>query len=185
MLIDISWLRKPSLVCNVIKKLLFTTSTLMEKTPKMTWHTVTPRSANDPDNMHEQTGYFSEQWRHIFCTMPAQLLQAKSQLRRTWVCVMFQGHALYGPPFKGTNIPRQHTDFKKECSYFSENSKFKGWVYSFFKAIKGLSMKPVREGDQTSRAKTNLPSSFSHSGSKLFKENTWRFLVFQTLKNKF
>lgn len=51
MLIDSGWLRKPSSVCNVIKKLLFSMSTLMEKTPKMTRHTVTPRSANDPDNI--------------------------------------------------------------------------------------------------------------------------------------
>lgn len=147
--------------------------------------TATPRSANDPDNVHEQTGYFNEQRQHTDCTMPAQLLQAKSQLRRTEFVSCFRDMHFNGPPFKGTNIPGQHTDFKKECSYFSENSKSKGQVYSFCKAIKGLSTKPVREGDQTSRAKMNLPSSSSHSGSKLFKENTWHFLVFQTLKNRF
>lgn len=118
-------------------------------------------------------------------TMPAQLLQAKPRLRRTELVSCFRDMHFNGPPFKVTNIPGQHTDFKKECSYFSENSKSKGWVYSFCKAIKGLSTKPVREGDQTSRTKMNLPSSSSHSGSKLFKENTWCFLVFQTLKNRF
>lgn len=170
MLIDISWLGKPCLECNVIKKFLFMMSTLMEKTPKMTWHTVTPRSANDPDNVHEQTGYFNEQGRHTDCTMPAQLLQAKSQLRRTWVCVMFQGHALYGAPFKGTNIPHQHTDFKKECSYFSENSKFKGWVYSFLRQSKAspwsLSGKEIRPQELR---RISLPLSLTRAQNSLRK----------------
>lgn len=158
-------------------------STLMEKTPKMTGHTVTPRSANDPDNVHEQTGYFNEQRQPLTvqCQLSSYRLSHSSGEPEFVSC--FRDMHFNGPPFKGTNIPGRHTDYK--CSYFSENSKSKGWVYSFSKAIKGLSTKPVREGDQTSRTKMNLPSSSSHSGSKLFKENTWRFLVFQTLKHRF
>lgn len=58
-------------------------SSMIEKTPKITRPTATLKSVTNPENVHEQTGYFNDQRQHTDCTMPGQLLPAKSPLTRT------------------------------------------------------------------------------------------------------